>query len=178
MAAAPPKLDVSSRLAVARDAFDDAARLSEPFPGQPPLWIEPVDERLGRDIYAADRWMADNHAAVEQALLSFGAIVWRGLPVAEAEDFARLMRCFEGFAPGYVGGTSDRKAISGKVMEATRTPPDYCIHLHQEMSYMVHSPRLVAFHCKAPPATGGETIICDMRGVLEALPAELRRKLI
>lgn len=178
MAAEIPRLDVSSRLATARDAFDEAVRLSEPYPQQPPLWIESVDARLSHDIAAADRWMSDNHAAIEQALLAFGAIVWRGLPVVEAEDFARLMRGFEPFAPGYVGGTSDRKPISGNVMEATRTPPDYCIHLHQEMSYMLHSPRLVTFHCKVAPTTGGETIICDMRGVLEALPAELQRKLL
>ena len=167
----------TARLAAARRQFDGDVRLSEPFPGQSPLWIEPANDEVRCDFGAARRWMGRNHAAIEAALLSFGAIVWRGFPVARSEDFADLMEGFESFAQGYAGGTSDRKVVVGQVMEATRTPPEVYIPLHQEMSYMPVSPRLLAFYCKLPSAKGGETVICDMRGLLQELPSELRGKI-
>jgi len=167
----------SRRLAEARIQFGADVRLAEPFLDAPPLWAEPVDPRLGDDSAAARRWMAGHHAAIEQALLTFGAIVWRGFAVSGSEDFAAMMAGFEAFAQGYAGGTSDRKTVTGQVMEATRTPPEVYIPLHQEMSYMPVSPRLLAFYCKQPSATGGETGICDMRGLLDALPGPLRDKI-
>ena len=167
----------SDRLGAARRLFGTEVQLTEPFPDNPPLWIEPADETLRRDFDVAHRWMATNLAAIEQALLTFGAIVWRGFPVGSSEDFAALMDGFEPFAQGYAGGTSDRKVVTGNVMESTRTPPETNIPMHQEMSYMPVSPRLLAFYCRQPSLTGGETAIGDMRGLLEALPASLRRKL-
>ena len=167
----------SRRLAEARARFDDRVTLSEPFPGRPPLWIEPADARLGADLGAAARWMADHHKAIEEALLTFGAVLWRGFPLRDSEDFATMMADFEPYAQGYVGGTTDRKAIKGQVMEATRTPEEVYILLHQEMSYLPSNPRLVALYCKQPSPVGGETPICDMRGLLEALPAPLQDKL-
>jgi alpha-ketoglutarate-dependent taurine dioxygenase len=168
---------ISERLALARSQFSPDVRLSEPFRDNPPLWIEPLDDELRRDFAAARRWMSKHRSAIEQALLSFGAIVWRGFPVATSEHFADLMGGFEPFAQGYAGGTSDRKVVTGNVMEATRTPPEVTIPLHQEMSYMPTGPRLVAFYCREPSLTGGETVICDMRGMREALPGALREKL-
>jgi len=167
----------SKRLKDARRDFDSSVVLSEPFPGSPPLWIEPANDLLRGDISAASEWMIRHNAAIERALLSFGAVVWRGFAVSDTDDFLSMMAGFEPFAHGYSGGTSDRKAIKGKAMEATRTPERVYIQLHQEMSYMPHSPRALAFFCKHPSETGGETVICDMRGVLEELPTALRDKI-
>ncbi len=167
----------SDRLANARRQFGPQVTLSEPFAHSPPLWIEPADDALRGDFTMAKRWMADHRAAIEQALLNFGAIVWRGFPVSSSEDFAGLMDGFEPLAQGYAGGTSDRKVVTGNVMESTRTPPEVYIPMHQEMSYMPSGPRLLAFYCRQPSETGGETVICDMRGLLDALPEPLRRKL-
>lgn len=174
---AEPHAHTSPRLAHAQSQFSADVRLSEPFPGQPPLWIEPANSTLATNFAQARRWMDANRAAIEAALLTFGAIVWRGFPVGSSEDFAALMDGFEPFAQGYAGGTSDRKVVVGQVMEATRTPPEVYIPLHQEMSYMPVSPRLLAFYCKQPSATGGQTVIGDMRGLLENLPAPLRDKI-
>jgi alpha-ketoglutarate-dependent taurine dioxygenase len=166
----------SQRLEAARAAFTGPVRLSEPFPGSPPLWIEPQGDALASDMDAVTRWMADNHQAIEQALLTFGAIVWRGFPVAETDHFIAMMEGFAPYAKGYAGGTSNRKAIKGPAMEATRTPPHVYIQLHQEMSYMPDNPRALAFWCKLAPDSGGETVICDMRGLLEEIPEPTRTK--
>ncbi len=166
----------SDRLAQARALFSGPVQISEPFPGSPPLWIEPADQTLRIDMNAVVIWMANNHDAIEQALLLFGALVWRGFPIADTDEFLIMMQGFSPYAQGYAGGTSNRKAIKDGVMEATRTPPDVYIQLHQEMSYMPQNPRALAFFCKQPPDHGGETVICDMRGFLEELPDALRRK--
>ena len=168
---------ISERLGMARPQFGPEVRLTEPFPGNPPLLIEPLDDDLRSDFAVARRWMGEHREAIEQALLGFGAIIWRGFPIASSENFAGLLDEFEPYAQGYAGGTSDRKVVTGNVMEATRTPPEVTIPLHQEMSYMPSGPRLVAFYCREPSLTGGETVICDMRGLLEALPSPLRHKL-
>lgn len=168
----------SARLARAQRRFGAELRLSEPFAPSPPLWIEPASDEMRGDIGELAGWMGRHHDAIEQALLIFGAVVWRGFPVSDTDDFCRLFEGFESFALGYAGGTSDRKPIRGRAMEATRTPPDIYIQLHQEMSYMPNSPRLLAFFCKQPAGTGGETVICDMRGLLEELPEALRRKIV
>ncbi|MBV1917294.1 MAG: TauD/TfdA family dioxygenase [Sphingomonadaceae bacterium] len=166
----------SRRLEQAQQDFDGPVHLSQPYPGAPPLWIEPTDTKLRTSIEAAAEWMSRNHDAIERALLSFGGVFWRGFPAAGTDDFIQLMERFEPYSKGYSGGTSDRKAIKGQAMEATRTPPHVYIQLHQEMSYMPSNPRALAFYCKQPSATGGETVLCDMRGLLEEIPQDLRRK--
>jgi alpha-ketoglutarate-dependent taurine dioxygenase len=164
------------RLVRARAAFAGPVRLSEPYPDAPPLWIEPEGGTLVTSMSAFARWMADNHQAIEAALLSFGAIVWRGFPVSKTDDFLAAMAGFVPFSKGYAGGTSDGKAIKGAAMEATRTPPHVYIQLHQEMSYLPGYPRALAFFCKQACDSGGETVICDMRGLLEQIPEPTRRK--
>lgn len=167
----------SERLEEARAAFGVGVRVTEPFPGSPPLWIEPEAEVLRTSIGLAARWMKRHRDTIDQSLLTFGAIVLRGFPVSDSDDFVRLMKDFEPFSHRYFGSGADRKAISGRVMEATRMAPYVRIPLHQEFPYMPHSPRLLAFFCRQPSETGGETVICDMRGLLEELPAALRKKI-
>jgi alpha-ketoglutarate-dependent taurine dioxygenase len=170
-----PKTDA---LGAAQAQFGAGVVCSTPFAPRPPLWIEPADQELASDLSAALTWMDAHHDHIEAALLTFGAVVFRGFPIGGTDDFASAMSRFKPFAAGYAGGTTDRKAIKGQVMEATRTSEEMYILLHQEMSYMEQNPRLVAFYCHVPSPEGGETVICDMRGVLETLPEALQRKFL
>jgi alpha-ketoglutarate-dependent taurine dioxygenase len=171
-------IDRADRLAASQDAFGSEVRVSEPYPGRPPLQLEPANEAMRTDTRALVRWMVDHHDDIEDALLTFGAVLWRGFPVTDTDDFADTMASFEPYSKGYTAGTSERQPIKGQVMESTTTAENIYILLHQEMSYMPDNPRAVAFWCKTPSETGGETVICDMRGVLEALPEELGRKFV
>lgn len=171
-------IDKANRLAAAQEAFGDEVRLTEPYSGRPPLWIEPATEQLRANPAAAARWMADYRDEVESALLGFGAVVMRGFAVPDTDDFAALMAPFPTYSMGYTAGTSERQVIKGHVMESTRTPDDIYILPHQEMSYLPESPRGLAFYCKVPSPIGGETVIADMRGLLEALPEELGQRFI
>jgi hypothetical protein len=76
----------------------------------------------------------------------------------------------------YVGGSSPRSTIQGKVMEATRTPPDWSVILHQEMAYVKSPPEIIAFVCVEPAGKGGESVIGDMRKLQRLVdPAMLQR---
>ncbi|MFC4595476.1 TauD/TfdA family dioxygenase [Sphingobium tyrosinilyticum] len=132
---------------------------------------------LEQDVGAATEWVAKNRNAVEAALVTFGAVLWRGFAVHGPEDFERFLSDFTPFSQGYVGGTSHRKAVTGKVMEATRADDHINIIMHQEMAYLPTTPRLLAFYCNKPAERGGETPIADMRGLMEALPQGLQDKL-
>lgn len=169
-------LERSSRLDRARAVFGDDVVVSEPYADCPPLWIEPATAALREDPKAVARWVHEHHALIEAALLDFGAVMWRGFAVKGPDDFQAMLADFTPFSKGYVAGTSERQAITGKVYESTRTPEDVYIFLHQEMSYQIYSPRLLGFYCHVPATEGGETPICDFRGLLEALPAEMRRR--
>lgn len=177
MAVAETLEGMSPRLTAAAALFGGDVRLSEPFPGRPPLWIEPADPALATDPAAAAAWVARNRSGIEQALLAFGAVMWRGFAVGSSEEFERFLSDFTPFAQGYVGGTSHRKTVTGKVMEATRANHTINIIMHQEMAYLPTTPRLLAFYCNRPAASGGETPIADMRGFMEALPPTLQEKL-
>jgi alpha-ketoglutarate-dependent taurine dioxygenase len=167
----------SARLEQARTLFGSDVRLSEPFPGRPPLWIEPAEPALAQDIDAATAWVANNREAIEAALVTFGAVFWRGFAVHRPEDFEKFLNDFTPFSQGYVGGTSHRKAVTGKVMEATRADDHINIIMHQEMAYLPTTPRLLAFYCNKSAEIGGETPIADMRGLMEALPQGFQDKL-
>lgn len=171
-------MDKADRLNAAREWFGDEVRLTEPYPGRPPLWIEPATEALQTDPAAVVRWMAAHKEDVEKALITIGAVLMRGFAVRDTDDFATVMEPFEVYSKGYTAGTSERAAIKGNVMELTTTAEHIYILLHQEMSYLPDNPRGVAFYCKTPSQDGGETVICDMRGFLEALPEELARKFV
>jgi len=148
-----------------------------PFPGNPPLFIEPVAEQLGSDLDAAVDWFAARSEVVDQLLVRHGAVVLRGFPVPDATSFDRFVRHYPPHAQGYTGGATPRKSIEGNVYEATQIPATVPIPLHQEMAYLKHYPEKLAFHCTTPAATGGETIIGDMRRFMAGLPARFVRNL-
>jgi len=103
-----------------------------------------------------------------------GALLLRGLGLDHADAFRAAACLFCGAGLGdYVGGTSPRTAIGEGVYTSTEYPASREIALHNEMSYHHRWPRLIAFFCARPPATGGETPIADSRRVLAHLPVDL-----
>ena len=101
---------------------------------------------------------------IRAQLLSEGAVLIRGAtPCRDPEVFERAIGALGFHTRDYVGGSSPRSTIQGKVMEATRTPPDWSVILHQEMAYVKHPPEIIAFVCVEPAERGGESVVGDMR---------------
>lgn len=155
--------------------FGDGATLSTPH-GPLPLFVELTDAALRTDIAAFSRWLADHRDALEKVLLDNGAVVFRGAPVREADDFAKVIEPFPAHSQSYAGGGAVRSPIKGRVMQSTRIDPKINLPMHQEMAYLARNPRVVAFFSRVVAETGGATTIADMRKVTDNLPADLLAK--
>ena len=111
-------------------------------------------------------WLADHREAIDALLDRDGALHIRGL--AALNSAAAFETALGSLAPrlmDYVGGTSPRHAVHGRIVTATDLPANYSIPLHQEMSYTADPPDRVAFFCETPAAKGGETTVADAREI-------------
>ncbi|MCY1392288.1 Taurine catabolism dioxygenase TauD, TfdA family [compost metagenome] len=145
-------------------------------PGRPPLFIQPRGAAL-QDAQRFRAWAERCRPLLDQLIVEHGGVVLRGFPTRETADFARLVELFPTFETGYAGGVAPRTQISGRVMEATRLAAPVKLPLHSEMAYMRDYPKRIAFFCRQPATRGGETVIGDVRNLVDALPAELVEKI-
>ncbi|RYD84883.1 MAG: hypothetical protein EOP84_04245 [Verrucomicrobiaceae bacterium] len=141
-------------------------------PGSP-CRIEPVNDDLRSDPGAPSEWVRENKAILDALLVEAGAILFRGFRLDDAAAFGAFFSAYGDHVGGYVGGTSPRDRIVGRVMESTVVPADRVIPIHQEMAYSPRYPAKVAFFCELPPTIGGETPVCDMRLITQRLPPSL-----
>jgi alpha-ketoglutarate-dependent taurine dioxygenase len=156
-------------------ALEPDVRLTPYAPGEGlPLFIEAEGPQLRRDPAAAARWVADHRPALDARLLEHGAIVLRGFAVPDTQAFAQLIESYPCAEMDYTAGATPRAAIAGRVYEATRTPPQNWIGVHQEMAYLPAYPARLAFYCRVPAETGGETVIADMRRFEAQMPKAIR----
>lgn len=128
-----------------------------------PFIVRPADPALARDSDAVAVWFAVMHDKIDLALAECGAIMFRDFAIRSTEDFAKAMEIYPSPPGGYSAGATPRDAVSGRVFEATRTPPEITIMLHQEMAYLPRWPVKLAFYCNHAPDTGGETLVSDVR---------------
>jgi len=144
-------------------------------PGAPACW----DVISGGDAPLAEilDWLGGATGNIERTLLEAGGLCLRGFErVATAADFSDVMAAIAPELMDYVGGTSPRDTLHGKVMTATKLVPSFSIPLHQEMSYTDGFPVEIAFFCAQPPTEGGETTTGDMRVLTCALDPEVRER--
>jgi Taurine catabolism dioxygenase TauD, TfdA family len=145
--------------------------------GVPTCW----EATGGRNAPVAEvvSWLKNDRRRLDSALLEGGGVCIRGFnEVATAVDFAAVMDAITPDLMDYVGGTSPRTAIHGKVMTATELPPTFSIPLHQEMSYTNDFPAKIAFFGASPPTQGGETTTGDMRRLTRALDPAVRERFV
>ncbi|MEV6449462.1 TauD/TfdA family dioxygenase [Amycolatopsis sp. NPDC051716] len=143
--------------------------------GYPATWeiVEGADEPI--DSVCA--WFAEHKPAVDEVVAAEGALLLRGFhALREASDFDKAIRAVSPRLRDYVGGTSPRERVLGRIMTATSTPPDWSIPLHQEMAYTTDPPARIAFFCRRPADSGGLSTLGDMGKVLGLVPAHIRDK--
>ncbi len=139
--------------------------------GRPPLCVE-AD---GGDASLSDRsalaaLFLERRELLRERLPEAGALLLRGLPPLEPEEFARFVADFsEGRLLDYAGGASPRVKLCEGVYTSTEYPRAISLSLHNELSYTRRSPALLFFHCTTPAATGGETPLADSRAILRKI---------
>ena len=121
-------------------------------------------------VTGAPEWVAANRERLLAAVAEQGAVLVRGLPVAEAAALAGVRDAL-GLAPaGLAEEFAAREDLGGGVHLAADWPGDREMCLHHERSYGVDFPRLVLMACLCPPVCGGATMLADTAAVLRELP--------
>jgi alpha-ketoglutarate-dependent taurine dioxygenase len=156
--------------------LDDRVVATPYEPGEGlPLFIQPRDPALRDDPAAARDWFQSNAEVFDAMLAEAGALVFRGFPVHDTAAFGALVDHYESPKFGYTGGSSPREQLAARVYESTHAPAEDVLQMHQEMAYLPTFPRQIAFWCRMPAVSGGETFLADMRRVTAELPPEFVR---
>jgi alpha-ketoglutarate-dependent taurine dioxygenase len=115
-------------------------------------------------------------AAIDQALLDQGGVLFRGYTVAGTEEFRGFARGFGHPLVSYEFGSTPRSELADGVYSSTEYPAHQHIPLHNEQSYARDWPMKIWFHCQIAAAQGGETPIADSRQVYQRVDAGIRRR--
>ncbi|MEV3991292.1 TauD/TfdA family dioxygenase [Streptomyces sp. NPDC049837] len=114
---------------------------------------------------------------VEELLAECGAVMLRGLGVADADEFHRAVTAFgDPLIDSYRGGNTPRMTVSDGVFTSTEYPARFDISLHNELSYAHRWPSRLFFCCLVAPETGGATPVCDGHALLEDLDPGVRER--
>lgn len=147
----------------------------EPLSGMPdgPELVRPEHpHETGR--FGLERFIEENHSALEKRLLERGALVFRGFGVHEPEEFERVALRFDPALCSEYLGTSPRDKKSRYVFSASELPGYYPIPQHCEMSFLPDPPRRLFFFCRVAPTWGGETPLVDFRRVYQTMDPSIR----
>ena len=116
---------------------------------------------------------------LRRTLAKYGAILFRGFAVGGIGGFQPIVEAFSGQPPlPYAERSSPRRSIQGNVYTSTDYSADEEIFLHNESSYQITWPRLLAFYCARPPETLGATPLADSRTVLRAIHPDVREDFV
>ncbi|WP_144638568.1 TauD/TfdA family dioxygenase [Bordetella genomosp. 13] len=153
-------------------------RVDEIPPGEgrvPMIWQ--VREGAGASVEDIAAWLSERRERYDQQVRGYGALLLRGFSAPRgAVDFEALLEPTAPVLQDYVGGTSPRKVVRGKIMTATEVPGIYSIPLHQEMSYTARLPARISFFCVTPAARDGQTTLGNMREITERLDDGVLRR--
>lgn len=92
-------------------------------------------------------------------LARHGTLLFRGLPIQNANDFSRFAHAF-GYKPHeIIGIVVDRPVLAPNVAPANETPNSVLIYNHNESPQVPHAPEYIFFYGHKAPEKGGETPI-------------------
>jgi len=137
--------------------------------GTLPLLLEPAVE----GVRLVD-WATTNREQIEQQLLRYGAILFRGFDVKTVAEFEQFMKSLAGDLLDYSYRSTPRTQVSGRIYTSTEYPAHQTIPLHNEMSYTRRWPMMLGFFCVEAAEHGGETPIADSRKVFERIDSSIR----
>jgi alpha-ketoglutarate-dependent taurine dioxygenase len=131
---------------------------------------------VGPGAPPAPQWLARHRDEVRAAVAEHGAVLVRGLDLADPERAAAAIRALTDDLMAEREGFAGRDSHGDRVYSSSKWPPDQPMCMHHELSYALEFPRLMFFACRTPPASGGVTAVADSRAVLRDLPAGLTER--
>lgn len=92
-------------------------------------------------------------------LARHGTLLFRGLPIHNAEDFSKLAHAF-GYKPHeIIGIVVDRPLLAPNVAPASEAPKEVLIYSHNESPQVPHAPEYIFLYGHRAPNKGGESPI-------------------
>jgi hypothetical protein len=114
------------------------------------------------NLAAATAWVSAHRGELLAKAGRHGAVLFRGFPLATAEDFDAFVAAFA--LPNFPYHESLSNAVrvnrTPRVFTANEAPPSVAIYLHHEMAQTPVYPGRLFFFCEQPAETGGATPIC------------------
>ncbi|KAK6212062.1 taurine catabolism dioxygenase TauD [Colletotrichum tabaci] len=138
--------------------------LGAPHPGNTvaPLALRPSsysnDIKLDEVIQTIKSLQAQDGLLTKKLALH-GTLLFRDLPIHDAEEFSRFAHSF-GYKPHeIIGIVVDRPLLAPNVAPANESPKEVLIYNHNESPQVPHAPEYIFFYSQKAPAKGGETPI-------------------
>jgi hypothetical protein len=116
-------------------------------------------------------WIEQQRHELIEKSSTHGAVLFRGFPLATAEDFDAFVAAFGLVNFPYEESLSNAVRINktARVFTANEAPPDVTIFLHHEMAQTPIYPSRLFFFCEQPAESGGATPICRSDVLFERL---------
>lgn len=102
-----------------------------------------------------------------------GALLFRGLPLFNAEDFSKFAHAF-GYKPHEViGSIANRPLLAPNVSLANEAPKEVLIYNHNELPRVPHSPGYIFFYCYKAAKKGGQHSISSSLELFHRVKQEI-----
>lgn len=134
-----------------------------------PLMVEPRIDHIN----AVD-WASANREWIDQRLLEYGVVLFRGFGIDSMEQFHDFARELAPELLDYRERAAPRTEVAHGVYTSTEFPADQYIPLHHEMSYSHNWPTKLFFYCDLPPAEGGRTPVTDDREIIRLIDPKIK----
>jgi alpha-ketoglutarate-dependent taurine dioxygenase len=123
-----------------------------------PYVISPKTDDLTLSEF--QEWAISHQDELKDLLTSQGAVLLRGFPIHQPEDFANVVRAVIGKELIDYKGEGSRNRIIQGVYTSTEAPPDFKIPLHNELTCTLNPVSYICFYCNIAPNPGtGQTLI-------------------
>jgi len=113
-------------------------------------------------IAATSEWVAARRDELNNRCAQHGAVLFRGFPISNIDDFDRFIRAFDFPNFQYKDSLSNAVRVNKteRVFTANEAPPDVEIFMHHEMAQTPVFPSKLFFYCDKPAESDGATPVC------------------
>ncbi|KAK7751763.1 hypothetical protein SLS62_006248 [Diatrype stigma] len=112
------------------------------------------DLKLDKVVETLESLQAKGGILTKQ-LATHGCLLFRGLPIHNAEDFSKFAHAF-GYKPHeIIGIVVDRPLLAPNVAPANESPKEVLIYNHNESPQVPHAPEYICFYAHQVPSQGG-----------------------
>ncbi|KAJ5502604.1 Taurine catabolism dioxygenase TauD/TfdA [Penicillium fimorum] len=127
-----------------------------------PLALRPTkaDSKATLDaVVETIKTLQEKDGILTKKLARHGTLLFRDLPIYNAEDFSKFAHAF-GYKPHeIIGIVVDRPLLAPNVAPANEAPKEVLIYSHNESPQVPHAPEYIFFYGHHAPSKGGESPI-------------------